>query len=338
MQKILVFLMICLSFAINVAAEGVGKLRFRKNGEFKIMQITDTHYKWGKAASKAVDELIQEVILREDVDLVVFTGDNVYAEGVRNALDAQLRPFANNRTPFVVLFGNHDHQFEVDQNSQWDIFRSYPYNMQPDRMIGKPYPDFVLPIYASEGDEVSQLIYNFDSHAAHPNGSISRYDCLHEDQIDWYQSVSRKYTAMNGGKPVPAIMFLHIPLPEYAYAWDHHSKEENKWDRSSIVIGTKEEKVSCPSINSGMFETMLGMGDIRGVFCGHDHDNDFALVWKNILLAYGRYSGGKTVYNHLGKNGVRIITLREGSPEIDTYIRLKGGDIINRCSYPGDFL
>lgn len=335
--KALLLLVICIIVPSAAEGERMSKLRFRKNGEFRIMQVTDTHYKWGNSGSKAVDELIAEVILREDVDLVVFTGDNVYAEGVRNALDKQLRPFVDNGTPFVVLFGNHDRQFEVDQNLQWDFFRSYPHNMQPDREIGKPYPDFVLPIYASDSENVAQLIYNFDSHAAHPDGKISRYDCLHDDQIKWYKTISREYNRMNGGKPVPSIMFMHIPLPEYEYAWDYNTSRENKWEKGTTVIGKREEKVSCPRVNSGMFDAIKEMGDIRGVFCGHDHDNDFALIWKGVLLAYGRYSGGKTVYNHLGKNGVRIITLHEDSPSIDTYIRLRGGDIINRCSYPADF-
>ena len=35
-------------------------------------------------------------------------------------------------------------------------------------------------------------------------------------------------------------------------------------------------------------------------------------MWKNILLAYGRYTGGNTVYNHL-PNGARIIVLDEGA-------------------------
>ena len=43
------------------------------------------------------------------------------------------------------------------------------------------------------------------------------------------------------------------------------------------------------------------MGDVFGVFCGHDHDNDFVTQYAGVMLGYGRYSGGKTVYNHLGK-------------------------------------
>lgn len=306
-------------------------LRFRRNGEFRIMQITDTHYKWGKSASNAVTELIDEMIMREDVDLVVFTGDNVYSEGVLNALEIQLKPFENSKIPFIVLFGNHDHQFEISQAEQWDFLRGFQHNIQPDKPKGAPYPDFVIPIYSANGDQPAQLIYNFDSHAGYRTRAISRYDWLGLDQIGWYRKTSKQYTKNNGGEPVPSIMFLHIPLPEYETAYDSNSKG------GGVVIGTKKENVSCPKLNSGMFASIKEMGDVRGIFCGHDHDNDFATDWKDILLAYGRYSGGNTVYNHLGKNGVRIIVLHEGKNDIETYIRLKGGEIINRCNFPTDF-
>ena len=54
-----------------------------------------------------------------------------------------------------------------------------------------------------------------------------------------------------------------------------------------------------------MFVNMLECGDIIGIFTGHDHDNDYAVAWQDVLLAYGRYTGGNTVYNHLPSNGGR---------------------------------
>ena len=48
---------------------------------------------------------------------------------------------------------------------------------------------------------------------------------------------------------------------------------------------------------------MKEMGDIEGVFVGHDHDNDYAVMWQGILLAYGRYPGGNTVTE--GEKGLR---------------------------------
>ena len=36
---------------------------------------------------------------------------------------------------------------------------------------------------------------------------------------------------------------------------------------------------------------MKECGDVRAVFVGHDHDNDYCVMWQGIMLAYGRFSG-----------------------------------------------
>lgn len=68
----------------------------------------------------------------------------------------------------------------------------------------------------------------------------------------------------------------------------------------------------------------------------NDHDNDYAVMWKGILLAYGRYSGGNTVYNHL-PNGARVIELNEGTRTFSSWIRLKG-EVVDKVVYPSGFV
>lgn len=86
-----------------------------------------------------------------------------------------------------------------------------------------------------------------------------------------------------------------------------------------------------------MFTAMKEAGDVMGIFVGHDHDNDYAVMWHGILLAYGRYTGGNTVYNHL-PNGARVIVLKEGQRTFDTWIDLAGGQQVNRSTYPDSFV
>lgn len=338
MRNILFTLLFVLGGTLSLHAQASGaRLKFRANGEFLIMQVTDCHYKYGKSASETCVRMLNTVLDAEDVDLVVFTGDNVYSDNVREGLKAILEPVEKRNIPFVALFGNHDHQFDMEQDLQWDFFRTYSNNVQPDRPSGGTYPDFVLPLYASKGSKVSQLVYCLDSHAAYRIRAISRYDWIHYDQIAWYRQQSRRFTRENGGTPLPAVAFFHIALPEFAEAFDYFSGGKKMKTGVPGVVGEKGENVCCPKLNSGFFKSMLECGDVRGVFCGHDHDNDYALVWKNIMLAYGRYSGGNTVYNNIGKNGVRMIVLHEGAKTMDTYIRLNDGSQINYCTYPSDF-
>ena len=91
---------------------------------------------------------------------------------------------------------------------------------------------------------------------------------------------------------MPALAFFHIPLPEY---------NEAASDENAILIGTRMEKACAPELNTGMFTAMKEAGDVMGMFVGHDHDNDYAVMWKGILLAYGRFTGGNTEYNHLSQ-------------------------------------
>ena len=118
-----------------------------------------------------------------------------------------------------------------------------------------------------------------------------------------------------------------IPLPEYNEA----ARSEN-----AILRGTRMEEACAPKLNTGMFAAMKEAGDVMGMFVGHDHDNDYAVMWKDILLAYGRFTGGNTEYNHL-PNGARIIVLDEGARTFTSWIRQKDG-VVDKISYPASFV
>ncbi|KAL3033771.1 hypothetical protein AAZX31_02G155100 [Glycine max] len=89
----------------------------------------------------------------------------------------------------------------------------------------------------------------------------------------------------------PGLAYFHIPLPEYA-TFD-----------SSNMSGVKQEPdgngISSPSVNSGFFTTLLAAGDVKAVFTGHDHINDFCGNLMNIQLCYGGGFG----YHAYGKAG-----------------------------------
>ena len=55
--------------------KNAGKLKFKANGKFKIVQFTDVHWKPGNPASEAAAERMNEVLEAEKPDFVVYTGD-----------------------------------------------------------------------------------------------------------------------------------------------------------------------------------------------------------------------------------------------------------------------
>ncbi|MCC8175320.1 MAG: metallophosphoesterase family protein [Bacteroidales bacterium] len=328
-----------IALSLSAMAQQKPQLKFRDDGTFTIVQITDTHYKWGNGASDKAVECIEKVCDMVEPDLVVFTGDQVYALGANDALLAMTAPLNERGIPYASIFGNHDRDFGTHYKGycenlaeQYDVMEAGEYSVMPPRDANVCSPDYVVPVFASDGRSMRRLLWLMDTHdATYANAEgIKGYDWLLPEQIDWYRAERERFTQANGGTLLPGLLFIHIPLPQYMEAFEA---------KAPLYGSCKEKKkVCCSAKDSGMFAAMQEQGDIRGVFAGHDHDNDFATAWNGVLLAYGRYSGGNTVYNHLGTNGARVIQLDENSPSlIHTWIQLSNGKVEQDHLFPADF-
>jgi len=303
------------------------ELRFNKDGKFKIVQFTDVHFKYKNPASDIALERINQVLDEEQPDFVIFTGDVVYSAPADKGMLQVLEQVSKRKLPFVVTFGNHDNEQGMTREQLYDIIRQVPGNLMPDRGSVLS-PDYVLTVKASsDAKKDAAVLYCMDSHSYSPLKDVKGYAWLTFDQVNWYRQQSAAYTARNGGKPLPALAFFHIPVPEY---------NEAASDENAILRGTRMEEACAPKLNTGMFTAMKESGDVMGIFVGHDHDNDYAVMWKGILLAYGRFTGGNTEYNHL-PNGARIIVLDEGARTFTSWIRQKDG-IVDKVTYPASFV
>lgn len=327
MYKLAMFLLLGLLYKGSVQAE-TPVLKFNREGKFRIVQFTDVHFKYGNPASDIALERIKEVLDAEKPDFVIFTGDVIYARPADKGMLAVLELVADRKIPFGVVYGNHDNEQGMSREELLKVIQSVPYNLTTQAEGISGVTNFILPVKSSDGNKDALILYCLDSHSYSSVKGIGGYDFLKADQIDWYRKNSKAFTAANGGTPVPSLAFFHIPLPEYNQA---------AADEGAILVGTRMEKACAPALNSGMFTAMKQQKDVLGVFVGHDHDNDYVVSWKGILLGYGRYTGGNTVYNDLS-NGARVIEMTEGKRDILTWVRLAGGQIINRINYPSDFV
>ena len=159
--------------------------------------------------------------------------------------------------PFAVMMGNHDAEV-VPKSEIYALLERSPYFVGakgPDEIQGAG--NCVVPVYGSTGEKPAALLYCLDSND-YPEVAkdYGTYDWIHFDQIEWYRAQSARYTRENGGKPLPALAFFHIPLPEY--------KEIAEAD---IVLGRKEEGIASPDI----FRACLRMGRLRGFRAGRPH-------------------------------------------------------------------
>ena len=177
--------------------------------------------------------------------------------------------------------------------------------------------NYILEVKDKEAKALKSILYFMDSGAYSKIAKPFSYAWFDFSQINWYRDQSAAYKRRNEENPLPALAFFHIPLPEYTQMTSGND---------SILVGEKRESECAPKLNTGMFTAMREAGDVMGTFVGHDHDNDYIGSFYDIYLAYGRFSGGKTVYNNLGLNGCRVIELTEDKREFNTYIRLLGGE------------
>lgn len=306
------------------------KLQFNNNGDLKIIQFTDVHYKPEKAKeSETAINQIKDALDAEKPDFVVFSGDLAWGKPAKECFDKVLQPVIDRKIPWAYVFGNHDDEqgWTRQQIMDYIIELPYCYAIHGDKSL-KGVGNYIIEVRESNNiDSIGALLYFLDSNSYNRKyPELVPYDWFGLDQINWYADQSKAYTKENGDKPYPALAFFHIPLFEYSIM----TGLENKGN----IVGTKGENECNGKLNTGMFAAMVEGGDVMATFCGHDHDNDYIGVYKGIALAYGRYSGGKTVYNNLGKSGCRVINLKEGERGFSTYIRLIGGEKIYPFSYP----
>ena len=327
MRKNLI-VVICLAFIGFQPVFAQKTLKFNANKKFKIVQFTDVHYIPGDARCDAALENIRETLDAEKPDFVIFTGDILFGKPADKGLREVLEPVSQRKIPFGITFGNHDDEFDFTREQLLGIAKEFPYNISYTASGVSGVGNYILPVISSGSDKPVFLLYCFDSNSYSTFEDVKGYGYINFDQIVWYKEQSTSHTKKNGGKPVPAVAFFHIPLPEYNHA---------AGDESAILTGTRKERACAPVLNTGMFTAMKEMGDVMATFVGHDHDNDYAVYRHGIMLTYGRFTGGNTVYNNLKPNGARIIELTEGEEGLRTWVRLRGGSIIHDIKYPEFF-
>ncbi len=304
-------------------------LRFSDNGKFKIVQFTDIHWKPGNPASEEAAENMKAVLAAEQPDLVVITGDLVWAAPAAEALDRALGPVVESGIPFAVTWGNHDDEFDMTREELFARMSGIPNNYTDSVADLSGVTNYILPLMSHDGTKKAAALYVLDSNSYSKLPAAKGYAGIQHDQVAWYAKESARLTAENGGTPLPAIAFFHVPLNEY---------NEASGNESVPMTGTRGERACSGSVNNGMFGQILQSGDIFATFVGHDHINDYATVYKGIALCYGRYSGGKTVYCNIpGGCGARIIELTEGDRGFKSYIRLKDGTVMNPVDFPADY-
>ncbi|OQX10227.1 MAG: hypothetical protein BWK76_20980 [Desulfobulbaceae bacterium A2] len=304
-------------------------LRCRDDGSFTIIQFTDTHFENGEPEDLRTAALLERVLATETADLVLFTGD-VLGPGCRDARAAwamATAPLVRRGLPWAAVFGNHDDESGAATRAElMAIQQGIP------GCLSRPGPrtlsglgNYLLHVGRADGTGTAATLCCLDAHT-YAETDIGGHGWVRDDQIRWF---TRSLAPLRQGRGTtatqPVLVFLHIPLPEFDEVW-----------RLGGCVGEKNEEVCCPRINTGFFAAMHLSGRVRGVFCGHDHVNDFQGGLHGIRLCYGRASGYNTYGQDGFARGARIIRLYDDGRDFDTWLRLEDGRRVECALPPSD--
>lgn len=318
-----------------------GYWTFTTDRDFKVLQLTDIHIGGGWMSLKKDAMALNAVaamVTAEKPDLVIITGDASYpvpfqAGTFNNLSSAKIVATLMEKLGvyWTICFGNHDTE-AYSYYSREDISEFYSsgdfkyclFQTGPEDVDG--YGNQIINIKNSKGI-ITQSLFVFDSHSYIDGdyfGIMWKYDNIHENQIEWYKNALSELNEENnqvykslGSKEksdIKSVAFFHIPLEEYRDAWYEYA-DNGFEDTENVklyygVAGEENKVVYCGSGTDELFETMLELGSTKGIFCGHDHENNFSLDYKGIRLTYGMsvdYLAYPGIYKMGSQRGCTVI-------------------------------
>nr|MCR5042151.1 metallophosphoesterase [Clostridia bacterium] len=326
------------------------ELRFNSDGRFRILMVSDFH-----AGDKCNPKLIaglEELVKASGPDFVMLGGDQCVegssAAGIRDRMGRIMEPVISRDIPWGAVFGNHDREGSLSIELQQEAYELLPGCMSeagPADIHG--VGNYCLTVKASRSDEPAFIIWALDSgremrdwtelfgldpdeavfklpnrFGEHANGATPLFD-----QARWYYDRSLEFERA-AGKPVPGVMFMHIPLQEYTHVIQNPEE--------CGAVGSKRASLDNSEISSGLFLACLERRDVRGIFFGHEHLTDIEGRYCGITMACDACLG-YDMSGHDDLRGGRIIDLYEDEGKLFTrtlkLIDLMGVDAMRDPDY-----
>ncbi|MCJ1481525.1 hypothetical protein MMC06_001684 [Schaereria dolodes] len=334
-------------------------IRVRKDGKFKILQVSDLHLSTGLGTCREPEpadrnggkcdadprtlEFIGSMLDSEEPDLVVLSGDQVNGETSPDAQSAVFKfaeLFIRRNIPYATIFGNHDDEGSLDRPTLMSLTESLPLSLsEPGPATVDGVGNYVVEVLArGTSSHTALTLYLLDTHGYSPDEAhFGGYDWLKKSQIEWFKDTSRKLKNSASHKEYThvhlSMAFIHIPLPEYR-------------DIGNMIpnSGMDRERVTAPGFNSG-FKDALIEENVVAVSCGHDHANDYCIQEshsapdpKTSPHSNGHlwmcYAGGAGFGGYGGYGGyhrrVRVWEFDTNEARLETWKRLEWGDMALR--------
>lgn len=324
-------------------------LTFAADGTFRVVQFNDTQD--SHTPDERTVQLVERVLDTERPGFVVLNGDVVNgdmttAEQVRRAWHHVVAPVEARGVPWAVTFGNHDADSApvtgMTAERTAAFLRTYPHHVGGTAPGVSGNSNQVVRLRSARGDGTAFALWLLDSGRYGPatlGGQAvaeNPYETIHADQVAWYRRTSVELQGC-APEPVPGLMFFHIPLWEFRHLWFGSPTEATEEAHAAAVakhgiVGERNEEEATAPFNPGLFHAALERGDVKGMFCGHDHVNDYTGNYHGIQLGYGPGSGfgayglpGDDVHR---LRGARVFELAQDHPGVFVSTRVvRAGDL-----------
>ena len=277
---------------VEIVSEDVDSVTIKKNsdGDFKVMMFTDTHIKGDKELDNITLTYMVENIKQFNPDLVILGGDNV-TYGFNKKRNIQLAElFENLGVYWATVLGNHegDGFLSYAREDVIKLFSTYEHCLVKE---GKAEIDgsgnCSINILNSDGT-LKEVFFLMDSGDYMTQETKDQYgvtdpddvyDGVKESQVQWYKDKHDDLEAEYG--KFKSVTVVHIPPYQ----------TEQEYTESDFLYGEKREGVCESGFDSGLIDAMIEKGSGQAVYFGHDHVNNFGVMYENILLSYIQPSG-----------------------------------------------
>jgi 3',5'-cyclic AMP phosphodiesterase CpdA len=251
------------------------ELVFKPNRALRILQVTDTHFSSSNERDRRSARTLDALIRQTNPDLIVHTGDFVNNDSDDPVTWGGVEFFNQLNRPWALCFGNHDYPVSQSPGSlSLDDFRKSLKNCamgfaEIESQRRYCYRHDLI----GRGDQPAASLFYFQVGYAQGDRKIS------DPQLSWFNA--QLQADQDSGCDSPILVFVHIPLIEY----------DRLVTIGKVAGGFKNEKVCFDSDTGESFKAFAASGRVQGVFCGHDHVNNYFGTWDGIGLHYGRVSG-----------------------------------------------
>lgn len=321
------------------------------SGKFTVLQVSDPQDL--QFVRKTMVKMLDAAYDRVNPDLVVFTGDNILGnhlrdarfgsrkvilspdgeyEAMKTAIHHIAEPVDRRGIPFTMIYGNHDDMNFISKEKQAEIWRGY------DSFVGLDdsgdsgdVATFNLPVMSSDGKKTAFNLWFIDS-ARLDKAEEKCHTGVKKQAVEWYINKSNRLKEQNGGKPVPSVLFQHIPFSEMTRLNSPCKKDDygalplfkkgepEKYIRldPAVADGFLGEPIDGCEENNGEFDAIKKQGDVAAAVFGHDHRNNFIAELDGIRIFQSSAASFRCYGNRF--RGVRVIEINENEPEsVKTY-------------------